>query len=432
MSEKELPLLPKSLMAQSMTGSAVRKIMDEMTIFERKLAEEALDKREIIRLYKIGGGNPTLHPDSVEIIRNNFRAVIDSGEFQKLLRYGPTKGQAFYLDVARKYYEKILNKDLSEKNIIVTPSSQMAFFYIINGIEGKIAIATPDYVGYDSANFASEFVSIQKKPIPDGNHEFHYEFDLSTLESALESDSSINRIFLSNPNNPSGEVQPPEIVGKILKMTKRKAAVFLDTPYRDMVFEGEYELFMEGNSAIVDSYSKRGFAGLRHADVIAPEEIIERIKDLQGGACLSPPNDSQFVLARMMENGDLNRVCDIQRDFYRKRVKLAEKIFKQECNVDEAMMHRTMGTFFTFMYWKDLTKHGYDCYKLHNELMYNDRIVEVPGAPFFYGTTINKADGRHPLETTRCSLSDVPDDKSIEECMTKVALKINSIYGNTK
>jgi alanine-alpha-ketoisovalerate/valine-pyruvate aminotransferase len=419
-------------MAQGMSGSAVRKIMDEMTLFERKLAEEVAEKKKMIRLYKLGGGNPTLHEDAFRIIRKNFIAVINSNEFQKLLRYSPTKGQAFYLDTARKYYEKILNRDLSENNIIVTPSSQMAFFYLTNGYEGKIALFTPDYAGYNSANFVSEFVSIQKKPIPDGDHEFHYEFDLDTFEKVLKNDRSINRVFLSNPTNPSCEVQPPEVVRRVLRTTRKKAMMFIDTPYRDMIYEGEYELFFERNSGVVDSYSKRGFAGCRHANVIAPEEIIETIKDLQGGACLSPPNTAQFVLARMMINGDLDRVCSIQKEFYRKRVELAKKTFKKECNVDDAMMHRTMGTFFIFFYWKGLTKYGYDCYKLHDELMHKDRIVEVPGAPFFYGTTVNEADRRHPLETSRYSLSDIPDDESIEECMTKVALKINRIYGNTR
>jgi len=432
MSEKELPDLPKTLMAQRMTGSAVRKIMDEMTIFERKLNEETLDRGEIIRLYKLGGGNPRLHPDSLEIIRKNFRAVVDSKEFEDLLRYGSTKGQAFYLETARKYYEKVLNRDLSEKNIIVTPSSQMAFFYLSNGIQGKIAIFTPEYVGYNSANFMSEFVSIQKEPIPDGNHEFHYQLDLKSFESVLEADSSVNRVFLSNPTNPSCEVQPPEVVRNILKISKGKAAVFLDTPYRGTIYEGEYELFFEGNSGIVDSKSKVGFAGLRHADVIAPEKIIDMIKEMQGGACLSPPNDSQFVLARMMNNGDLDRVYDIQREFYRQRVELAKTRFKKECNVDNARMHRTMGTFFLWFYWQDLTSYGYDCNRLHKELMYDDKIVEVPGQPSFYGTTANKADMKHPLETTRYSLSDLPDCESIEECMTKVALKINSINGIKK
>jgi alanine-alpha-ketoisovalerate/valine-pyruvate aminotransferase len=156
------------------------------------------------------------------------------------------------------------------------------------------------------------------------------------------------------------------------------------------------------------------------------------IKEMQGGACLCTPNDSQFVIARMMNNGDLDRVYDIQREFYRERVELAKRRFKKECNVDNAMMHRTMGTFFLWFYWKDLTSCGYDCNRLHKELMYDDKIVEVPGLPSFYGTVINKADERHPQETTRYSLSDLPNTKSIEECMAKVALKINSINGNTK
>jgi len=396
--------------------------MDEMTEFQK-----TSEKRVIM----MGGGDTGLDPAAVGIIRKNAEKFVKSSEFEESLHYGPARGLERFLSSARRYYSRDLNTDLKEENILFLPGTQLFFLYFVNAYTGLILTTSPDYIGFDGAKISGKFVSLLKTPVNDGDQEFHYEIEPKQIKNAIQSNKLINRSIRSNPTNPTDEVQPKSL-DKEIREASSVVLSAIDTTYRGMIYDDiEYGFYLSNNTLIIDSLSKRGFCGWRGGVAIGPENIIETFRKKQSAAILCPPNPQQFVLARMIDNGDIDRVTEIQRLYNKNQMDLASETFKSECNVEFARLARQASTYYSWLWVEGLTKKGLDSEKLQKGLMYEDGIVTCKGSDFFYGDPINYEDSRHPYETLRISVSKSPKE-DLKHGMTGIAQRVNRIFHNTR
>jgi histidinol-phosphate aminotransferase len=105
--------------------------------------------------------------------------------------------------------------------------------------------------------------------------------DLGAMEAAL--DGSIGMVQITNPNNPTGLVLPPEALRAFCRKASAKTLVLVDEAYNELTDDPEkhsmIDLVREGrNVAIARTFSKLyGLAGMRVGYLIAPPAITEQV-----------------------------------------------------------------------------------------------------------------------------------------------------------
>ncbi len=320
---------------------------------------------------------------------------------------------------------------------MVVNSSELFFFYFINGFKGDNLAFIPDYCGYKGVKFLNNFVSVSKIPVEDGNHEFHYEIPTKAAKNTLKNNRQIIKFPRSVPTNPTGELQSRNIEKEIFDATQNRVHCVIDFLYRQMIYDNDKAKAFEenlpylftDNITLIDGASKKALAGWRFAPVISSEKNIKKLGRIQAPTMLCPTNPEQFVIARMYDNGDIDRVAKYQREFNQKRMELAARTLKQELNVPNAMIHEPLATFYLWYRIKDLTKKGTDMSKFLNALKYEEGIPTCDGSGFFYGRSVN-GNGRQPYETARFSVSNL-SLSDIKEAMPIIADRTNRLFHRT-
>lgn len=128
------------------------------------------------------------------------------------------------------------------------------------------------------------------------------------LLATLENDGRIKLLFLTSPNNPTGDTIDPSLLLDLLQATAGKVIIVLDEAYAEFSRQasaskliGSYE-----NLVVLRTLSKAwGAAGLRCGAVLAPAEIIRLLRRIIAPYPLASP---VIALAqRMLADGMSDR-----------------------------------------------------------------------------------------------------------------------------
>jgi histidinol-phosphate aminotransferase len=149
-------------------------------------------------------------------------------------------------------------------------------------------------------------------------------------------------IFLSSPNNPTGNCFSSEKMLQIIASTSSKSLVVVDEAYHPFASEkgflpmlGDY-----GNLVIMRTLSKIGLAGLRVGFLIASEEIIEQVNKVRLPFNLNAL--SQAVAAEVMQHkAEL-------RQHIRAIVRERERVFAELLNVEGVAPYPSEANFILF------------------------------------------------------------------------------------
>ena len=146
--------------------------------------------------------------------------------------------------------------------------------------------------------------------------------DRDRLLETLENDRRIRLIFLTSPNNPTGDIIEQTFLHELLQAAVGKAIIVIDEAYIEFSQQasatdliGRYE-----NLVVLRTLSKAwGAAGLRCGAVLAPEEIISLLQRIIAPYPLASPVISlaQRILAdgmsdrqqRMLKQVQENKKC---------------------------------------------------------------------------------------------------------------------------
>lgn len=128
------------------------------------------------------------------------------------------------------------------------------------------------------------------------------------IEKAVS--ANVRAIYLNNPNNPSGIVLKPAVLEAIAKVAKRHDLwVFSDEAYEDFIWTKRIKRVsiasLEGmfqRTVSVYSFSKSyAAAGMRLGYATAPQEVIRRMNAGMVGVGYEPPQLSQVMAMRGMD-----------------------------------------------------------------------------------------------------------------------------------
>lgn len=181
-----------------------------------------------------------------------------------------------YPDPEARELRAILSKmwDVAPENILHGNGSDELIYYCITATGGPVLYPTPTFVMY---GIIAESLSEATYPIA-LNKDFDLDID-AIIKTIHEKNPRI--IFISSPNNPTGNAFDVEQIHRIIKESKGLVVVdeayhaFSDKP-SFMSHIGSYD-----NLLVMKTLSKVGFAALRLGFIIGREDIIREINKLR-------------------------------------------------------------------------------------------------------------------------------------------------------
>lgn len=180
---------------------------------------------------------------------------------------------------------KIAKKEgVTEKHIMMGPGSsdlleKTAIVMFMNG--GNVVSADPCYM---SLIKVAEATGASWKAVPCKKDWSH---DLNAMEAAIDENTKL--VYVCNPNNPTGAVTSASELREFCKRASKKAPVFVDEAYMELVEDGATEsmvdLVAEGyNVMVARTFSKiMGMAGLRIGYMAALPETLDKIQAITRG-----------------------------------------------------------------------------------------------------------------------------------------------------
>ncbi len=185
------------------------------------------------------------------------------GLFSSLNRYPDPEG---------KELKKAISKDLkiSPENILLGNGSDEIINYLITTFGGPVLSPTPSFVMYE---IASKTLGQSHKAIPLEND---FDLDIERILYSIKRDKP-KLIFLSSPNNPTGNCFSTEKILKIIESSKN--IVVVDEAYQPFSSKKGFLPLLNDyhNLAILRTLSKIGLAAIRTGFLIGHKDLIKEI-----------------------------------------------------------------------------------------------------------------------------------------------------------
>ena len=199
-----------------------------------------------------------------------------------------------YPDPEAKTLKKIIAKNLrlNPENILFGNGSDELIYYLTTVFGGPVLYPVPTFSMY---GIISQALGEKRIEVP-----LDDEFDLDTDRILyLIKKEKPGIVFLSSPNNPTGNCFSAD---RILKIVESTSLVVIDEAYQPFSSEKGFLPMLNDykNLAILRTLSKIGFAGLRIGFLIAGKEIINEVNKVRLPFNLN--SLSQTVAAALLKN----------------------------------------------------------------------------------------------------------------------------------
>jgi valine--pyruvate aminotransferase len=369
----------------------------------------ALARRQDIRM--LGGGNPAHIPGVQRYFRESMLRLLESGgEFERMIgNYDPPQGNKEFSEAIAALLRKELGWDVQAKNIALTNGSQTAFFILFNIFGGDFEDGTtkrillplaPEYVGYCDVGLSDDLFVASKPEITHvDDHIFKYHIDFDRINVTDETGA----ICVSRPTNPTGNVLTDSEIEKLSELARASdIPLIIDnaygTPFPNIVFTEARPVWNE-HTVVCMSLSKLGLPGTRTGIVIASEEVITMISQVNAVMSLAPGSMGAAIATELVRSGEILRLSrDIIRPFYQARAAEAvEQLFAELDGVD-FHIHKPEGAIFLWLWLRGLPITNAELY----ERLKKRGVLVVPGHYFFPGL---KEQWKHKGECIRINYS---------------------------
>lgn len=385
----------------------------------------------------LSAGNPVILPEVEQLWRDCTRELMASPEYGEVVcRYGSSQGYGPLITAIASEFNRRYGLNLSDRNILVTPGSQMLYFYAANAFGGYTSSGnikqivlplSPDYTGYGGVSITPEAL-IAYKPTLDIDstaHRFKYRPDFSSLTIAEDTGC----VIFSRPCNPTGNVLTDEEVKKIAALAAPyNVPVFIDSayapPFPALNFTQMQPVFGE-NILHCMSLSKVGLPGERIGIAIGDAKWIHVLESFQTNICIHPSRYGQAIAAKAINSGALAEIAlQVIRPFYQKKFSLLETTLEQAMPKDLPwFLHRGEGAIFAWLWLKDLPITDWEFYQQLKQV----GVIVVPGHSFFPGL---REDWTHTQQCLRISLT--ASDEEIAIGMQRLAKMAEQAYQSLK
>jgi 2-aminoadipate transaminase len=275
-------------------------------------------------LLPVAEGSSTISPFPIEIsfsssrpMREGFplgafrkiaREVVDGPKAADILELGSPLG---YAPLRSYLLEEARATGLAQPgdDLLITNGCQQALDLLARVLAtkgGPIAVEDPVYHGLWQvfARAGAELAPVQVGQAG---------VDLEALELLLERQHP--RVLLVTPNfqNPTGATIPAPNRKRLMELARRYGTLVLESDiYSELRYTGQpltrlKQLDTHGQVALLGSYSKISFPGLRVGWVLGPRPLIESLAQCKQMSDLHSDQLAQAVLLRFAESGELKK-----------------------------------------------------------------------------------------------------------------------------
>ncbi|MHC4708161.1 MAG: aminotransferase class I/II-fold pyridoxal phosphate-dependent enzyme, partial [Planctomycetota bacterium] len=252
-------------------------------------------------------------------------------------------------------------------------------------------------------------------------HIFKYHVDFDRINITDE----IGAICVSRPTNPTGNVLTD---GEIEKLSQLAGAndvpLIIDnaygTPFPNIIFTEAKPLWNE-NTIVCMSLSKLGLPATRTGIVIANEEVISMVSEMNAVINLAPGSIGAAIAAELVQSGQIIRLSrEVIRPFYERKAKEAVEQLCEGLDGVDFHIHKPEGAIFLWLWLRGLPITDGELY----ERLKKRGVVVVPGHYFFPGL---KEQWRHKSECIRVNYS--RDRETVRAGLEIIVEEVRGAYG---
>jgi len=381
----------------------------------------------------LGGGNPAHIPEVQDRFRKRMEAILAEPKgFESMIgNYDGSRGNEAFIALLVELLRETFGWEINSRNIALTNGSQHAFFCLFNMFAGEMPDGSkkkilfplaPEYIGYADAGLSENFFTAQRPSIElldDGLFKYHVDFD------ALQVGDDIGAICVSRPTNPTGNVlTDAEILHLDALAQDRNIPFIIDnaygTPFPDIIYTDAKPIW-NSNTVVCMSLSKLGLPNLRTGIVIAREEIISAIAEINGVMHLAPGGLGARMAMEMVRSGEIMQMSqEIIQPFYKRKAMQSLEWFREELGDLPCRIHKPEGALFLWLWFQGLPCTAAELYE---RLKARDTLI-VPGHHFFPG--MEHEYWQHKHECIRVTYAQ--DDAVVHEGIKRIADEVKKIY----
>mgnify|MGYP001603748769 CR=1 FL=1 len=204
--------------------------------------------------------------------------------------------------------------------------------------------------------------------------------DLELLEKSITPKTKV--ILLTNPNNPTGTILTESEMHELTRLViNNQLILVLDEAYRFLSYDGS--IFspiklpeLRDRLVVCRSFSKEyAMTGWRIGFVYAPEQIVEKINEIQPYFCISPPTPSIIAVIGALSDP---RGLEARTGFIRELMKSRETICRRLDRLPKLFSYvKPAGAYYVFPRILGLELASLEVAKL---LVDEARVVTIPGS----------------------------------------------------
>jgi len=344
-------------------------------------------------IYELGGGNPAQIPAVTHAFAQQMRNCADNEVELSLssTRYSAPQGQQTFIRALVALLNSHYGWSLTEQNVALTNGSQNAFFMLFNLLAGKcgdtikkiLLPMAPEYIGYEDVAIG-EPIFVSQQPLIDiiDDQLFKYRLDTDSLKIGHD----IAAICVSRPTNPTGNVLTDSEIDTLDQLAQQNnVPLIIDNAYGapfPNIINVPCSLRWHENIVLSLSLSKLGLPGTRTGIVIARDEIIEALTQMNAVMNLAPTALCAGIVKPMFTDGSVLTLCNTHiQPFYQNRANEAIRWFREAFSQLPALAHKVEGAIFLWLWFPELTIGSAELY----QRLKKRGVVVVPGHYFFPG-----------------------------------------------
>jgi valine--pyruvate aminotransferase len=367
-------------------------------------------------LCMLGGGNPAPIPEVEQVFRQRMTELMaEPRAYERMLgNYDPPQGNLELASAIAHLFNSEYGWDLGPENVAITNGSQNAFFALFNMLAGQFPDGrkrrilfpiTPEYIGYVDQGLGPDCFTATRPDIElIGEHRYKYRVDFDRLTI----DDDVAAICFSRPTNPSGNVVTDAEVEQLSALAAQHGIPLIidnayGAPFPNILFT-DVKPFWAPHVILSMSLSKIGLPGTRTGIVIASQEVIKALSEVNAILSLAPGSVGSYLAAPLIRNGELLRLSrEVIQPFYHQRAQQALQW------LDDAMdpavdyrVHQSEGAMFLWVWFRNLSITTQELY----ERLKHCGVIIVPGHYFFPGL---EEDWDHRHQCIRINYAHNPD-----------------------
>ncbi len=304
-------------------------------------------------------------------------AKLTSGE----VKYVAPDGVPSLKKAVIRYTEENYDRLVAPENVIITNGAKQSLFNILYSIlnpQDEVIVLAPYWVSYQQMIKMCMGVPVIVTP-EDGTFTPRFE----EIERAVT--ASTRAIIVNSPNNPSGAIYPPELIGKIVNLCEKKDIFMIcDDIYHKLTFDHNKAVpaynftknDIESSRIIaVNGVAKLyGMTGFRIGWVIAPRELVRVMTNVtvQITSGVSP-------VSQAAAEGALTGLQSVV-EALRLQIQNNRDVLLQEMkSFNGIRLIEPQGTFYAL---PNIRAFGNDSVAVSKLLLHKARVVVVPGREF--------------------------------------------------